>query len=536
MNIAESIDIQAREENLFKAAREFVYDPLGFVMYAFPWGVAGTRLADHDGPDGWQVEILEEIGNGTLTTAEAIRIAVRSGHGIGKSALIAWIILWFMLTRSHPQIVVTANTKTQLTTKTWRELAKWHKLSVFSHWYEHKATTFAKLGEDDEGHSFDDTWFAALVPWSIGNTEAFAGTHEKHVLNLYDEASAIPDEIWNVTEGAMTGKDKHGTKIWVAFGNPTKPQGRFKDCFGADRGRWKTWEIDSRTAKMADKVEAEGLIERWGIDSDIVRVRVLGKTPRTGEMQLIGEDLVAPALGKQFHYQDVRYAPRIMGIDIARSLTGDQSVIYRRQGVGYYPLLKYRIDDTWMLTNIIAAEIKKWKPDCVFIDMGNVGAAIRDNLVNALKMNKITKIVGVWFGDRMPKGSRTYNKRADMWLSAKEFLINGGGIPDDNELRDDLQGPRYFYADDNGTIQLESKRDIKARPEGGLPSPDSADAFVLTFAHPVEIFNREAEERADEVLTETSRSRVVDRKKGRTYKSRGPFDSIAANDSYELAA
>ena len=172
-------------------------DPLKFVYYVFPWGDAKTVLADEDGPDTWQIDVLTTISTklqetDALTDKEvltaAIRIAVASGHGIGKTALVSWIILWFISTRDHPQIVVTANTLNQLTNKTWRELAKWKKLAIHGDWFEWTATKFYLKGEPE-------TWFASAIPWSEHNSEAFAGTHEKHVLVIFDEASGISDTM-----------------------------------------------------------------------------------------------------------------------------------------------------------------------------------------------------------------------------------------------------------------------------------------------------------------------------------------------------
>src|SRR5690606_41437283 len=112
----------ARELSVYYA------DPLGFVLYVFPWGKKGTRLAEEDGPDEWQIEVLDELGKAVregqdVADALPVLLAVASGHGIGKTALISWIILWFITTRDFPQIVVTAGKKDQLTSKTWRELA-----------------------------------------------------------------------------------------------------------------------------------------------------------------------------------------------------------------------------------------------------------------------------------------------------------------------------------------------------------------------------------------------------------------------------
>ena len=194
--------------SLEEAIAEFMTDPLGFVNAVFPWGEG--ELVGESGPDTWQAGVLSDIGQQCLTLDHALQYAVASGHGVGKTALIAWIILWFMSTRPHPQIVVTANTKSQLQTKTWRELSRWHKRAINAHWFDWQATSF-------KYKAHPETWTANAIPWSANNSEAFAGTHEAHVLVIYDEASAIDDVIWEVTEGAMTTPGA----MWIAFGNPT---------------------------------------------------------------------------------------------------------------------------------------------------------------------------------------------------------------------------------------------------------------------------------------------------------------------------
>ena len=115
-----------QEKKLLEAIQEFVYDPLGFVYFVYPWGEGS--LKGEDGPDDWQKTILNKIGEKTRQQAKGditnvIQIAIKAGRDPGKTALIAWIIHWFASTRPHPQGVVTANTKTQLETKTWREVA-----------------------------------------------------------------------------------------------------------------------------------------------------------------------------------------------------------------------------------------------------------------------------------------------------------------------------------------------------------------------------------------------------------------------------
>lgn len=450
------------EATLIDHITHFVYDPLGFVYYAYPWG--SGALKDFEGPDTWQTDILNEIGINALDALDAIQLAVRSGHGIGKTALMAWINHWFISTRPNPQIVVTANTKDQLINKTWRELAKWHKLSVNAHWFNWTATKFYK-------ESDPETWFAVATPWSKERSEAFAGTHEKHVLMLYDEASAIDDVIWEVTEGAMTTPGA----MWIAFGNPTRNTGRFSQCFKRYRHRWITREIDSRTAKMANKSQIQKWVDDYGEDSDFVRVRVLGKEPRSGAMQFIGEDIVAAAMGNEIHRSHYNHAPKVLGVDVAR-FGDDQSVIVKRQGLAAWGLKKFRGLDTMTFSSLVSQEINEWNPDAVFIDEPGIGGAVVDRLRQTNH-----DVIGINTGRQAGKKNHYYNKRAEMWGDMRDWLDSGAAIPNDNELRDDLTSPEYGF-DAKERIQLEKKDDMKTR---GIASPDCGDALALTFAMPV---------------------------------------------------
>jgi hypothetical protein len=464
------IAVAEKPVTLEESIVEFVYDPLGYVYFNFPWGEPNTILEHETGPDEWQTDILRDIGNGVKLDA-AIKIAARSGHGIGKTCLIAWIIKWFMDTRPNPQGVVTANTNPQLESKTWRELAKWHNLSKTKAWCKHTASKFYRLDSEQ-------TWFTKPIPWSKDRSEAFAGTHERHVLVIYDEASAIDDIIWDVTEGAMTGEPgpEATTRLWIVFGNPTKNTGRFSECFKKNRNRWTTYEIDSRNAKKSDKTLIDEWIEDWGEDSDFVRVRVKGQEPRAGDMQFIGSDLVEPNLGKSIRPEDYHYSTKIMGLDVARE-GDDMSVLCMRQGPAVYDLVKMRGLKTGPLCARVAQEINEWNPDAIFIDVGfNPGA------YDLLK-DWGYKVHEVKFGSSPIDTEHYRNKRAEMWGEMKKYLATGPALPDDNELRDDLLGPQYGgNSNDGGKLLLESKRDMKKR---GLASPDCGDALALTFAFPV---------------------------------------------------
>lgn len=443
-------------------------DPLGFVLYVFPWGKKGTRLADEQGPDDWQIEVLDELGKAVregmeVSDALPVLLAVASGHGIGKTALISWIIIWFISTREFPQIVVTAGKKDQLTSKTWREVAKWTKLAINGHWF---VWTSTKL----EHALYPDMWYAQAIAWSKNAPENFAGTHEKHVLVVYDEASAIDDVIWEVTDGAMTTPGA----MWIAFGNPTKNTGRFFDCFNKFRGLWRRFQVDSRNAKKANRRLLDMWVKLYGEDSDFVRVRVRGVFPRAGDLQFISSEDVTAAMERP--KQDQSMYGRVLGVDVARH-GQDQSVFAFRQGRQLVKLQRMRVPDTMQLAALVAEAINKWKPDACFIDATGLGWGV----VDRLHQMGYTFVIGVQTGERAFAPERFYNRRAELWHAMREWIQDGAQLPDDKELFTDLTGIQYGFDGKNRWV-LESKDDMKER---GLDSPDSADAIALTFHSPV---------------------------------------------------
>lgn len=434
---------ESANDGVFIAAMYF-NDPVGYV-----------RDVLQAEPDTWQILALEAVRDNK-------RVAGASGHGIGKTAFVAWIVHWFMATRPNPQVVVTANTKNQLDSKTWRELAKWNQKALNGHWFEVKATRM-------ELKDSPATWFATAIPWTEHNSESFAGTHEEHVLIVFDEASAIADVIWDVSEGAMTTAGSR----WVVLGNPTRNTGRFRECWGRFRHRWHTMQVDSRKAKMADQTQIAEWIADYGEDSDFVRVRVKGEFPKSSSAQLVSSEHVDAAVT----YRAVGFEklPLILGVDVAR-FGDDQTVICARRGRKVYALEKYRELDTMQVAGHVAAAIKKLKPALVNIDIGAMGAGVVDRL-----REQGFDVRGINFGASPTDKVKYANKRAEMWGEMAAWLKEAAEIPDDQELKQDLIGPEYTYTSSQQLL-LEKKESMKRR---GLPSPDCADALALTFASPV---------------------------------------------------
>ena len=469
-------DRLALEESLIDMAASCAQDPLRFAEMFFPWGEPG-ELELFDGPDEWQRMILSDIRDGLITMSEAIQIAVASGHGIGKSALVSWVILWAMATMADTKGVVTANTETQLKTKTWAELAKWKRLLLCAHWFDMTATSLFSV---DPAH--EKTWRVDMVPWSESRPEAFAGLHNKgrRVLLVFDEASAVHDMIWEVAEGALT--DSETEIIWCCFGNPTMNTGRFRECFGKFRHRWKTYQIDSRTCKMTNKEQLDKWCEDWGEDSDFVRVRVRGEFPRAGSNQFIPSDTVHKA--RKRTTVPTEGMPKVLTLDVARFGT-NRTVPCYRQGRRATILAKWRGLSTDQTTERFIKLIEERSPDAIVIDEDGIGGAVVDQLRARGYDKRFGRTILYGFRGGMPANDdRTYyNRRAEVWDRMRKWLADEADIDDDPELEAELTGPEYGI-DKNGRFQLEKKEDMEKR---GLESPDMGDALAMSFAVTVNV-------------------------------------------------
>ncbi len=470
------VKINETERMLIDDMASFSKDPYRHVLYSYPWG--SGELKDCEIED-WQKDILCSLRDGLITYQEALLLATVSGHGVGKSALVSWIILWGLSTFEDTKIVVTANTETQLKTKTWAELSKWYRLFIARHWFVLTATAIYSV---DPRH--EKTWRADMIPWSKEKTEAFAGLHNKgkRIIVLFDESSAIPDEIWEVTEGALTDI---GTEIiWLVFGNPTRNTGRLKDCFGKYRHRWKCKQIDSRNVKITDKNQIQKWVEDYGEDSDFVKVRVKGQFPNVSDRQFIPTSYTDEARKRSLENSKYSFAPKIIGVDPAWD-GGDRTVIYFRQGLFSKKLASYpKNNDDLVIAGYIAGFQDEYNAEAVFIDLG-YGTGI----YSAGKgLGREWSLIP--FGGASSRVGFA-NKRADMWDEMKQWLKNGGQIPDDQTLCDDLTAPELIPDKGKGIIQLESKESMRKR---SLPSPNDADALALTFALPVKAKEQETQD------------------------------------------
>lgn len=470
-------------DDLLADLLRFEDDPVGFCYYAFPWGEPGTALEKFTGPEEWQLEILQLVKDGIIDIADAIvRLSIRSGHGIGKSAMVSILILWAML-KEDTRGVVTANSERQLRTKTWAELGKWYNMYIGRDLFRLTATS---LFPADKDKYF--TWRIDMVPWSEHNTTAFQGLHNqgKRILIVFDEASEIPKIIWTTAQGALS--DANTQIIWFAAGNPTEPSGEFYTIHQpAEHNPWICRAIDSRSVSFSNKKELARQIaaDPEGLNSDIIKVRILGEFPTTGFTTFISRALVMEAMARTDPYVP-EDEPVILGVDVARFGTAN-SVIQPRRGrdARSLPAVTLRGNNTMQVVDAVLAAMRLYRTGLVAVDGGGVGGGVIDRL-RQLGVDVIEVQFGSSASSHLAQTNRGkaryFNKRAEIWGAVLDWLP-GGALPNSPQLLEGLCGPKQKITGED-VIQLERKTECADRltKEGIDFDLDHADALAITFA------------------------------------------------------
>jgi hypothetical protein len=405
-------------------------------------------------PDAYQAAILADL-------AEHPAVAVRSGHGVGKTAVESWAMLWWLATRPFCKVPCTAPTEHQLFDLLWAEAAKWLRRSRLKDRIEWTATRIYVKG-------YQEDWFA--VARTSNRPDNMQGFHAEHLLFIIDEASGVPDEIMAVVDGALTNE---GAKVLMC-GNPTRRTGYFFNAFHKDRAFWRCHHINSESSPRVSPEYPKRMAQKWGRDSDIYRVRVLGEFPRAEADTFIPLEKVEAAVRRTVP----RGQPVEIGVDVAR-FGDDETVIAPRFGQCVPYLKVFRKQDTMATVGEVLVEAKAIGAVRIKIDDTGVGGGVTDRLREVIAQEGLgIEVVPVNFGG---PGDEYYdNATGVMWGHLRE-LLDEIQLPANEDLVGQLAS-RKWKMTSRGRIRLESKDEMKKR---GLPSPDRADAVVLAFA-PVE--------------------------------------------------
>jgi hypothetical protein len=440
-------------EEMAAAMKQYVDDPVPFV-----------RNVLDVSPDDWQVDALRGLGSNA-------RVSIRSGHGVGKTALEAWAVCWFLFTRPYPKIPCTAPTQQQLFDILWPEISKWLKrsplLNDLFEWQKTKITN----------KCFPERWFATAR--TASKSENMAGFHEEHLLFICDEASGIDDSIYETIEGALTTED---AKLLLC-GNPTKNSGVFKRSFFEDRELYYTAKVSCMdTHRVADQY-SQRLIKQYGLDSDVVRVRVLGEFPKAEPDGLIPLELVEAAMMREL--PDDHDAMLEIGADIAR-FGDDETIFVPRIAGKVLGMFHYTKQDTMttvgkligIVTGMMADYSKPYAT--IKVDDDGVGGGVTDRLREVIMEKGLNVEVVACHNGGSPEDKEHYaNWVTEQWCGIRQRLSDGDlQLPQDDELAAQLSTRKYLL-NSRDQIILEDKKTYKKRIHR---SPDRADALVLAFA------------------------------------------------------
>lgn len=440
---------------------------------AFGEEVLGITLMRH------QRRVLEAIAR------KRRRIAMRSGHRVGKTTLMAIISIWHLVTKYPQKTIVTAPTSGQLFNALFPEiksLAK--KLPDFIYTLFDWQSEEIKLKADPDGS------FLSARTASPENAESFQGIHSANVLFIWDEASGVDERLYNAARGSMAAPNAYQ----ILAGNPTRLNNTFHRAFTTNAELFEKFHISSKGLPTVDPDFIKEVADTFGEDSNEYRVRILGEFPDTEDESYIGAHLVRAARAR-----DIQSAPLsaiVYGVDPARQ-GNDRSVITRRRGLHVIQdQFAFNKKNTMQLVGEIQALaerdrnalIEEYKaagrslfflppvPAAVVVDVIGIGAGVVDRLIE-LDFN----VIAVNVSESSTSEPLCHRERDALWKKGRDWLEEGKcKIPNDDVLQNELTSARYEYSS-AGVLKIESKDQMKKR---GLRSPDLADSFLLTLMVP----------------------------------------------------
>lgn len=447
--------------NKFDVALDYLSnEPYEFICeYVLKSHLTGIR------PTSQQKRVLDalprSIENGEI-------IAVKSGHGTGKTALASWIILWFMFTRPFSLIPCTAPTQHQLFDVLWKELSIWHGKSMFKDLFEWRPTSFIHK-------KYSATWKA--IARTAKDPEGLAGKHAEQMIFMIDEASGVESNIFETVMGTQT----QASNAIIMFSNPTKTSGFFHELFTNVNmaHRVLRFTFSSKESTNVKPEFVQQIIDMYGEDSDEYRVRVLGEFPIAEFDTLIPYDLVENASRRQIirpprdQYEYVE-----LGIDVARFGDDKTECFSRINNVIETEFTIHKSDLMYIVAKTMETINAKYKGKQIIINVDDtgVGGGVTDRLREHLRNDLFRGVVNAVNNGSSPNDPRFLNLVTEMWYFMKKWLATGR-IPEDNELMKQLCNRKKSMTSAGKNV-LERKEQMKARD---LASPDKADAAILTL-------------------------------------------------------
>ena len=394
------------------------------------------------------------------------KMSVKSGHGTGKSTTASWAMLWFMLLRYPCKVVVTAPTSSQLFDAMFAELKRW-----INELPKELQQLLNVKSDRVELVSAPAEAFISCRTARAETPEALAGVHSDNVLLIIDEASGVPEQVYEAAAGSMSGHN--ATTLMLS--NPTRSSGTFFESHNRMANSWWTRTWSCKDSPLVSHEFVDEMELRYGPESNAYRVRVLGEFPLSDDNTIIPYHLVEAAQNRDVVVSDE--ATVVWGLDVAR-FGSDATALCKRQGPIVTELRSWRGLDLMQTTGRIVAEYEALAPSKrpaeILVDSIGVGSGVVDRLQ---ELGLPVRGVNV---AESPSMDDTYmNLRSELWFKCKAWLEDRScKLPKDDQLIAELTAIRYSFTS-SGKMKAESKDEMRKR---GLGSPDLADALCLTMA------------------------------------------------------
>ena len=444
---------QAVKKDLVSLIERYYNDPLGWA-----WDVCGVECV----PD--QAALLQGL-------VDHGHVSARSGHGTGKSYGMALGIWWFLSTRYMAKVPCTAPTAHQLKDVLWARLGEIRLTMspLFADLFDFQTESIVQK-------QYPEQWHALARTARKEKPEALQGFHGEHLLFVVDEAGGVPDEIYEVAQGALTSENNFA----ILAGNPTRNTGFFFDSHHRDRRSWHCLHFNSENSSLVSQEYVKRMGDRYGRHSNVYRVRVLGDFPKQEEDQLIGLDLIENAVNRKVEVDDS--APVAWAIDPAR-YGDDETALAKMKGDEVFEVTGTRGRSTMAVVGWIVDQINHaypWhRPSVILVDVIGLGAGVFDRL-EELGYN----VVAVNVSTPLEANDDYGNVRALIYGRLRDDLQLGRiSLPDDPDLIAQLSSVKYTF-DSKGRMMLWPKEKMKKE---GMSSPDRADAVaMLKYMGPME--------------------------------------------------
>ena len=420
-------------------------DPVGFVT-----NVLGAK------PQPWQEEFLKKIARSER------RISVRAGHGVGKSTACSWALIWHMCCRYPQKSIVTAPTASQLFDALFAELKSWlNKLPPVLR------ESFEVYSDKITFKAAPESSFISARTSSSERPEALAGVHSEHVLLVVDEASAVPEPVFEAAAGSMSGHS--ATTILIS--NPTRNSGLFYKTHHELSADWNRMHVSCLNNPLVAADFVAQIKATYGEESNAFRIRVLGEFALGDDDTLIPAELVDGAMIRDITVSPSE--PMIYGIDVAR-FGSDWTALCKRRGNVVIEIKSWGGLDLMQTVGVVVNEAKMDSPDEICVDTIGLGGGVADRL-----REQGFNVRDVNVSESSAMNPNAHRLRDELWMSVKDWLATRAAkLPKDDGLRHELVAPRYTFQS-NGKMVVESKDSMRKRR---MRSPDLADALCLTFA------------------------------------------------------